>query len=305
MADLAVETVDTVLPARTDDQLKTLIEDFLIDLEISRRSPHTVTNYRSDLGRFQKFIVDQGRPLDIVLIRSYLGTLQNVAPATRARHHSALKTFFDWCYRQDLIPANPMGKFRAPKVTPGLPRPIHRKDLERLMQAIRKSKPRERLLFTLLAETGLRIDEALGIYVEDIVLSAGQEGIRFRGKGEYEREVPLPFEFESLKLLRAYIRNEDLTAGPLFRTGKYKDQRMTYSTAYYQWTKLCERADVKCNIHQLRHTTATELVNSGVGVGTVRQLLGHRNLQTTQRYAELSGQTVRHELDAFARKKPR
>lgn len=305
MADLAIETVDTVLPARTDDQLKTLIDDFLMDLEISRRSPHTVTNYRSDLGRFQKFIVDQGRPLDIVLIRSYLGTLQNVAPATRARHHSALKTFFDWCYRQDLIPANPMGKFRPPKVTPGLPRPIHRKDLERLMQAIRKSKPRERLLFTLLAETGLRIDEALGIYVEDIVLSAGQEGIRFRGKGEYEREVPLPFEFESLKLLRAYLRTEDLTAGPLFRTGKYKDQRMTYSTAYYQWTKLCERADVKCNIHQLRHTTATELVNSGVGVGTVRQLLGHRNLQTTQRYAELSGQTVRHELDAFARRKTR
>ena len=182
------------------------------------------------------------------------------------------------------------------------------------MQAIRKSKPRERLLFTLLVETGLRIDEALGIYVEDIVLSAGQEGIRFRGKGEYEREVPLPFEFESLKLLRAYLRNEDLTAGPLFRTGKYKDQRMTYSTAYYQWTKLCERADVKCNIHQLRHTTATELVNSGVGVGTVRQLLGHRNLQTTQRYAELSGRagynyasssTVRHELDAFARRKTR
>ena len=45
------------------------------------------------------------------------------------------------------------------------------------------------------------IDEALGIYVEDIVLIAGQEGIRFRSKGEYEREVPLPFEFESLKVL--------------------------------------------------------------------------------------------------------
>ena len=63
-------------------------------------------------------------------------------------------------------------------------------------------------------------------------------------------------------LARAYLRNEDLTAG------KYKDQRMTYSTAYYQWTKLCERADVKCNIHQLRHTTATELVNSGVSAGS-------------------------------------
>ena len=94
MADLAVKTVQTVLPAQADDQLKTLIDDFLMDLEISRRSPHTITNYRSDLGRFQKFIIEQGRPLDIVLIRSYLGTLQNVAPSTRARHHSALNTFF-------------------------------------------------------------------------------------------------------------------------------------------------------------------------------------------------------------------
>ncbi len=68
------------------------------------------------------------------------------------------------------------------------------------------------------------------------------------------------------------------------------------------------------DIHHPRYTAATELVNSGVGVGTVRQLLGHRNLQTTQRYAELSGRagynhasssTVRHELDAFARRKTR
>ena len=305
MADLAVKTVQTVLPAQADNQLKPLIDDFLMDLEISRRSQHTITNYRSDLMRFQKFIVEQGSTLDIVLIRSYLGTFQHVAPATRARHYSALKTFFEWCYRHDLIAFNPMSKFRPPKVSPGLPRPIPKKDLERLMQAIRKSKPRERLLFTLLAETGIRINEALSIYVEDIVLSAGQEGIRFRGKGEYEREIPLPFEFESLKLLRAYLRTEDLTAGPLFRTGKYKDQRMSYRTALYQWTKLCDQAEVKCEIHQLRHTAATELVNSGVGVGTVRRLLGHRNLQTTQRYAELSGETVRHELDAFARRKTR
>ena len=45
-------------------------------------------------------------------------------------------------------------------------------------------------------------------------------------------------------------RNEDLTAGPLFRTGKYKDQRLSYGTALYQWTKLCERAEVKCEIHR-------------------------------------------------------
>lgn len=203
-----------------------------------------------------------------------------------------MKSFFDWCYRHDLIAANPMGKFDAPKVSPGLPRPISKKEQERLVRVIRKAEPRERLLFTLVAETGLRIDEALGIYVEDIRLDAGQEGIRFRGKGGSEREVPLPFEFECLKLLRVYLRTEGLAAGPLFRTGKQNERRMTYGSALYQWRKIRNEAGIECEIHQLRHTAATTLLNSGVGIGTVRRLLGHRNLQTTQRYAELADEAA-------------
>ena len=113
------------------------------------------------------------------------------------------------------------------------------------------------------------------------------------------------FHHPSLKLLRGYIRNEDLAAGPLFRTGKHNDRRMTYGTALYQWQKLCKEAGEECEIHQLRHTAATRLLNNGVGIGTVRRLLGHRNLQTTQRYAELADETVRQELEIFARKRRR
>ena len=58
-----------------------------------------------------------------------------------------------------------------------------------------------------------------------------------------------------------------------------------------------------CEIHQLRHIAATRLLNAGVGIGTVRRLLGHRNLQTTQRYAELADETVRQELETYARKR--
>ena len=305
MSDTSADAMTVILnplPIENQQFLDTLISDFLQDLDAARRSPHTIKNYRSDLGRFRKFMVEEGRSLDIALIRSYLATLQSLAPATRARHHSALKSFFKWCYRHDLIAVNPMEKFDPPKVSQGLPRPIPQKNQERLMRVIRRSGHRERLLFTLIAETGLRIDEALGIYVEDIRLDPGREGVRFRGKGDYEREVPLPFEFESLKLLRGYIRNEGLTAGPLFRTGKHNDRRMTYGAALYQWGKICKEAGVECEIHQLRHTAATTLLNNGVGIGTVRRLLGHRNLQTTQRYAELADETVRQELEIFARK---
>ncbi len=295
-------TVNQVPVESGEEPLNALVDDFLRDLGAARRSPHTIKNYRSDLGRFGRFVKERGSPVAIPLIRDYLSTLRDLAPATQARHHSALRSFFEWCYRQDLVPANPMGKFDAPKVSPGLPRPIPGKDLERLARAIRKAGPRERLLFTLILETGLRIDEALGIYAEDVRLDPGQEGIRFRGKGDIEREVPLPFEFQSLKLLRAFLRTEGLAAGPLFRTGKARDRRMTYEAALYQWRKICARAGVGCEIHQLRHTAATRLLNAGVGIGTVRRLLGHRNLQTTQRYAELEDGTVRQELVAYARR---
>ena len=78
---------------------------------------------------------------------------------------------------------------------------------------------------------------------------------------------------------------------------------MTYGAALYQCEKIRKEAGVESEIHQLRHTAATTLLNSGVGIGTVRRLFGHQNLQTTQPYAELADETVRQELDVYARKK--
>ena len=68
------------------------------DRDAARKSPHTIKNYRSDLGRFNRFVVEKGRPVDIPLIRDYLASLKILAPATRARHQSALRSFFQWCY---------------------------------------------------------------------------------------------------------------------------------------------------------------------------------------------------------------
>jgi len=58
-------------------------------------------------------------------------------------------------------------------------------------------------------------------------------------------------------------------------------------------------------IHQLRHSAATQMLNEGVGIGAVRRLLGHKNLQTTQRYAALEDATVRKELEGWARRRKR
>ncbi len=286
-------------------ELLALIRDFLRDAESAGRSRHTVKNYRADLLRFCRFVDKQGQPLSPPLLRAYLSSFDGKAGATRARHFAALRSFFDWCYKHDLIPANPMDKFDPPKTPVALPRPIPQNDYDRLMRAIGRAEPRERVLFTLVAETGLRIDEALSIYVEDITLSPGQEGLRIRGKGGIQRDIPLPFEFKCLNLLKRYLREEGLTAGPVFRTGKEKARRMGYGAALYQWGMICREASVDYEIHQLRHSAATQMLNEGVGIGTVRRLLGHKNLQTTQRYAALEDSTVRKELEGWARRRRR
>ena len=297
-----------LVPAGVAADLLALVRDFLRDSESAGRSRHTVRNYRSDLLRFCRFVqdrdeVDTTRTVD--LLRAYLSTLDGRKATTRARHFAALRSFFNWCYRHDLVPANPMAKFDPPKTPVALPRPIPNTDHERLMRIIGQAEPRERLLFTLVAETGLRIEEALSIYVEDLTLSPGQDGIRIRGKGGLQRDIPLPFEFKCLNLLKRYLREEGLTAGPVFRTGKENARRMTYGAALYQWGLICREAGVHYEIHQLRHSTATQMLNDGVGIGTVRRLLGHKNLQTTQRYAALEDATVRKELEGWARRRKR
>ena len=136
-----------------------------------------------------------------------------------------------------------------------------------------------------------------------MTLSPGQEGIRIRGKGGFQRDIPIPFEFRCLNLLKRYLRDENLAAGPVFRTGKEKARSMTYGAALYQWGAICRLAGVAFEIHQLRHSAATQMLNEGVGIGTVRRLLGHKNLQTTQRYAALEDSTVRKELEGWARRR--
>ena len=96
-----------------------------------------------------------------------------------------------------------------------------------------------------------------------------------------------------------------MTAGPIFRTGIENVRKGGYGAALYQWWRVCRHAGVGYEIHQLRHSAATQMLNEGVGIGTVRRLLGHKNLQTTQRYAALEDSTVRKELETWARQRKR
>lgn len=276
-----------------------LLDGFLLDLSASGASSNTVRAYRLDLERFARWYQEPLYQLKAQDLVRYFNLLEKkgLAKSSQARHRASISEFLAWCDRNDVIVANPMGKLRPFQTEERLPRPIPPDAMKALTQAMRRLPLRERTLFFLLKETGMRVGEALQLDWEDVNLSPGQEQLRILGKGNKERVVPLLFGQECLNLLRALQREDNLTTGAVFRAGKHKERRLHYNSVRYHWEKLLEKAGLSgYTIHQLRHTYATELVAKGMGLGMVRRLMGHAKIQTTELYTKVEISQLRDEL---------
>jgi site-specific recombinase XerD len=145
---------------------------------------------------------------------------------------------------------------------------------------------------------GLRIGEALAIDVDDLDLTRDDEHVTALGKGGRRRTVLLD-DPGLVSLLRRYLRARGYRHGPLFRAEKnHADGPLRYASAQELWAKYCAKAQVNATIHQLRHAHATELVNAGVSLETIRRRPGHANAQTVLRYADQHDTTTDAQIRA-------
>jgi integrase/recombinase XerD len=283
--------------------LARLIEDFLADLRQANHSPNTVRAYASDLAQFAAFSPGAASAVTAETLRAFWVSLAMLSPATRSRKQACLARFLTWAYRQDYIPANPMDKIDRVKRTAPLPRGVGREKVETVLTSIPPDHKRDRLLFRLIFETGLRIGEALGLHVEDLDLTPDDEHINVKGKGDKPRTVLLD-DPRLVRQLRAYLKQTGYRYGPLFRAEKNgRGGALRYQSVQERWASYCQKAKVHCTLHQLRHTHATELVNDGVSLTTIRKRLGHKNLQTTLLYAEQSDATADAEMRHWRRQR--
>jgi len=290
-------------PQVCDRSLEAMIDDFLTDLVQSNRSVHTRRAYAADLTRFASFYTGPASGITGAVLRAYFETLAYLSPASRARKQAALSSFLGWAYRHEVIDVTPMARVERVHLDPPGPRGLKRAQIERILAAIPTTQYRDRLLFRLIFETGLRVGEALGLYVDDLDLTCDDEHIGVRGKGGRPRTILLD-DASVVRTLRAYLRRMGYTHGPLFRAAKNgRGGLLRYQSVHERWQRYCRAAGVACTLHQLRHTHATELVNDGVSLATIRKRLGHKNLQTTLRYAEQSDATADAELRAWRRRR--
>ncbi len=284
------------------------VEAFVASLRQRSAPLNTIKSYAHDLRLFVRAVPDDLSTITAETIQAYLTADGHLSLATRRRRYSTLCAFYRWLIRHEVVQVNPMERLDPIEPVEREPRPLHPEAVTRILQAIPASNLRDRTLFTLLYETGIRVGEALNLLATDVDLTQDDEKIRVLGKGQRERTVMLTAAPESIRLLRRHLKQSRITSGSVFRGDpRYGGSPLPleYSVAHYAWQKYCQAAGVEATIHQLRHSRASQLLQAGVPITTVRKQLGHRNIQSTLLYAEVDQATIKGDLLRYQRRKGR
>jgi integrase/recombinase XerD len=287
--------------------LADLIDSFLIDQQ-RRLRPNSLRAYRADLRIAAAHLT---QPLAAITAKQIEGFLADpaAAKATARRRAAALSRLFQWALREGHIVQNPFDRVEPIALDRRLPRPVPAGDPRKdVAKAIALAPQPYRLIFTLLRETGMRVGEALGLNLGDVTLEPGREGLRVReAKNKTERIVTLgpnstPKSLRGLRTHRKELGSSPPSTTPLFCSNR--GTRVSYAAAQYQWTRCCTKAGLVAadgalcyTLHQLRHTRGTELVEEGKALEIVQRVLGHRDIRSTQGYADLTEAQVRAALE--------
>lgn len=289
-----------------------LLDAYLGYLERQRgRRPNTLKAYRRDLA---SAAAAMPKPVDVIRYQEIAAWLESCAAAsTHTRRRASISGFFGWLVRMEYIVRDPTTNLESRRPDRALPRPVDHGDRSTMDRAIAIAPHPYRLLFTMLRETGMRISEALALNVGDVNLTPGHEGLAVRAttaKSRVERHVALGPNStpRTLRLLRQHLKQiaDSRPTSPLFVSNRAT--RIGYTTAVYQWEKLCTTAKLldskgkpRYSIHQIRHTAGTELLEAGQQLEVVRRRLGHKDIRSTLGYAELSDTAVRDALERGGR----
>lgn len=265
-------------------------------------STHTIVAYRNDISQFLSFaekatLQERIEPseVDTRLIRQFLGNLLKLGLRKRTitRKLSAIKAFFRYLFRNQIIEKNPASILSGPRADEQLPTVISLEQARQLMMLPADDTLRgltERAMLELLYGCGLRLGELLNLKHQQIDFS--NEVIRVLGKRRKERIIPLGSY--AAAALKAYIKRRDEEAAlPLDRHQVFYTEkgRPFYPLAVQKMVKkyLGELSEQRgLSPHVLRHTFATHLLDSGADLFAVKELLGHESLSTTQIYTHVS-----------------
>jgi site-specific recombinase XerD len=286
------------------------LADFLDYCRVERRlAPLTCSAYERDVGTCIAFLEREG----IVTIgevkpphlRRFLveESVRRPAPSSQARTVAALKCFFRFLLENEQIERDPALVLRTPKKRESLPDVLDKRELVRLLAATERDdiwkrkhdgkRERDRLLLALFAYAGLRRSELLGLDWQDVDLERRLVKVR-RAKGGRQRIVPIHPALVPLFVDYLRVRADD--PEPALFVG-VQGKRLSQTIMTQTFLRYARAAGVtdrkRVTPHTLRHVFASELLRAGANLRQIQELLGHKHLDSTQRYTRVTAHELR------------
>jgi integrase/recombinase XerC len=265
-------------------------------------SAYTVRNYTRDLLEFFAFIKEKGittlRDVNKQTLRAYLSNLMDrkFAKSSIARKLSAIRSFYRYLMREELISSSPAANTVSPKLDKRLPAFLTVEEAKRLVESPDTSSAqgqRDRALLEMLYACGLRVSELVNMDLDKINLATNE--IRVWGKGSKERIVLMGDP--AAQALQTYINGgrRELLAGKKNKAlflNRY-GERILARRVQKILVKYARNINKSVHPHILRHTFATHLLDGGADLKVVQELLGHADLSTTQIYTHVTQHRAR------------
>jgi integrase/recombinase XerC len=273
-----------------------MINQFLNYLRYERNaSAQTVQTYEEALEEFESYLVFKDNGLspataDTDLIRDWMESLMDKGntASTINKKLSALRSFYRFALKRNLVEHDPAHCVTGPKKSKPLPQFLREGEMDRLLDGLEWddsfNNVRARTIILLFYEAGLRRSELVGLNDEDIDFATSQ--LKVTGKRNKQRIIP--FGEELATELHRYMTVRDAQFGDgheaLFLSDK--GLRISGSQVYEIVRKYLSAVTSlkKRSPHVLRHTFATAMLNNGAGLESVRKLLGHESVATTEIY---------------------
>ena len=282
------------------------IELFKQSLEGNNYSRESIKAYLSDLAQFVEWLksrrVDWDIPyriarIDIVEFINHLAT-KKASAVTRKRKLAAIRGFLKFCKDNQIIYGNPADTIEGPIREERDPAILLKTEYKALLQ-VAGGNPRDFAIVMLFLQSGLRVSELVNLKIQDVDFTSREITIR-QGKGRKDRVVPLVKQAEAA--VKSYLKVRD--AQPEYdevfiaRNGTSMDQR----TVRYRIHKYYKEAGIKkkASVHTLRHTFSTHQIHNGLKINQLKEVLGHRRMETTYKYVHLDRTNLKAEMEQGA-----
>lgn len=280
--------------------------------EVKKSTTNTTVSYERDLKKLRKYLEGQGiihiKMITATNLNSYILFLEKegLKPSTISRNITAIKAFFQYMARENVISQDISLELRAPKIEKKMPFILSKEETALLLEQPRSNSPkdlRDRAMLELLYATGIRVTELITLKIDDLNLH--MEYIICK---DSTKERMIPFGNIAKKAIDSYLRN----GRDLLLNGEDSPYLFTNCSGHIMsrqgFWKLIKGYGKKAGIrkeitpHTLRHSFAAHLVNNGADLKIVQEMMGHSDITATQIYAHIKQDKLK---EAYGKAHPR